>query len=90
MPEKVEKYIAQYTKMVIGGGAANAAIAIARQLGAATLAARIGDDRMGKAVLQMLENEKVDCSLLHKWLLTASDAPISLFETGASDDASTH
>lgn len=65
MPERSEKYIANTAKMVIGGGAANAAIAIARQHGSASLAARIGDDWVGKAVTQILDDENIDCSLLH-------------------------
>ncbi|MFT4727381.1 MAG: sulfofructose kinase [Granulosicoccus sp.] len=65
MPERAEKYVANTAKMIIGGGAANAAIAIARQQGSASLAARIGDDWVGKAIMQTLDGEKIDCSFLH-------------------------
>lgn len=64
MPERAEKYIANDAQMIIGGGAANAAIAIARQEGTVILAARIGDDWVGKAVVQVLNDENIDCSLL--------------------------
>jgi len=64
MPERAEKYIANNATMIIGGGAANAAIAIARQQGTVTLAARIGDDLVGNAILQILRAENVDCSYL--------------------------
>jgi len=64
LPERAEKYVSHAANMIIGGGAANAAIAIARQQGSASLAARIGDDWLGKAIAQVLHDEKVDCSLL--------------------------
>jgi len=64
LPERAEKYVAHAAQMIIGGGAANAAIAIARQQGSACLAARIGDDRVGQAVLSTLRDENIDCSYL--------------------------
>jgi len=64
MPQRAEKYIANDATMVIGGGAANAAIAIARQQGTASLAARIGDDWVGNRIVQILRSENVDCSYL--------------------------
>jgi sulfofructose kinase len=62
LPERAEKYVAATANMITGGGAANAAIAIARQQGSATLAARIGDDWIGEAILQTLLDENIDCS----------------------------
>jgi len=64
LPERAEKYVAHNANMILGGGAANAAVAISRQQGCASLAARIGDDWVGKAIMHVLNNENIDCSLL--------------------------
>jgi len=64
LPEQAEKHQAHDANMIIGGGAANAAIAIARQQGSATLSARVGDDWVGKSVMRKLINENIDCSLV--------------------------
>jgi len=66
MPDRAEKYIANSAQMIIGGGAANASIAIARQQASATLVSRIGDDWIGNAVEKILLDENVDCRLLQK------------------------
>lgn len=66
MPDRAEKYIAKSAQMIIGGGAANAAIAIARQEASATLVARIGDDWIGNMVEKILLDENIDCRLLQK------------------------
>ncbi len=65
MPCRSEKYRANNATMIIGGGAANAAIAIARQQGFASLASRIGDDWVGNAIVRTLHAENIDCSYLH-------------------------
>jgi len=64
MPARSEKYIANTARMIIGGGATNAAIAIARQQGRVSLAARIGDDWLGKEIGQTLHQENIDSTYL--------------------------
>ncbi len=66
LPDRAEKYIATSAQMIIGGGAANAAIAITRQQASAMLLARIGDDWIGNAVEKILKDENIDCCLLQK------------------------
>ena len=48
MPDSAEKYAASGASIIGGGGAANAACAIARLGGDAMLAARIGADMIGQ------------------------------------------
>jgi len=64
MPAKAEKYIAHDTKIVGGGGAANAACAIAKLGGQAMLAARVGTDMIGDLIVEDLQRYSVDCSLV--------------------------
>lgn len=64
MPVKAEKFIARDAQIVGGGGAANAACAIAKLGGNAMLAARVGEDIIGKIIVEELKQNSVDCSLL--------------------------
>lgn len=64
MPASAEKYVAHNARIVGGGGAANAACAIATLGGRAMLAARVGDDMVGHLVAEDLKRSAVDCSLL--------------------------
>ena len=65
MPDRAEKYVATNAQIVGGGGAANAACAIARLGGNAMLAARVGDDMIGNLIIEDLKTYAVDCSLIH-------------------------
>jgi len=62
MPANAEKYIAGNAQIIGGGGAANAACAIAKLGGHALLSARVGDDMIGKLIIKELESQSVDCS----------------------------
>ena len=64
MPVRAEKFIARDAQIVGGGGAANAACAIAKLGGNALLAARVGGDMIGKIIVEELKQNSVDCSLL--------------------------
>ena len=64
MPTRAEKYRAGDAMMVGGGGAANAAVSIARLGGAASLAAPVGKDRIGEMILSDLKAEGVDTALV--------------------------
>jgi len=64
MPTSTEKYSAGNAQIIGGGGAANAACAIAKLGGHALLAARVGDDMIGKLIVEELKVNSVDCSLL--------------------------
>lgn len=66
IPKKPNKYRANACTIVGGGPAATAAVAICRLGGQARLAARIGDDHVGKMIADELKNYGVDCSLLRK------------------------
>ncbi|MDU8942093.1 PfkB family carbohydrate kinase [Ovoidimarina sediminis] len=61
-PRTAEKYVAHDTSIVGGGCAANAAVAVARLGGKAILAADLGDDPVGRLVLEDLAAEGVDIS----------------------------
>lgn len=63
IPRASEKYIA-HAADIVGGGAANAACAIAKLGGHAVLAARVGDDFIGNRILEDLRHHSVDCSLI--------------------------
>jgi len=65
MPDSAEKYAASGASIIGGGGAANAACAIARLGGDAMLAARIGADMIGQLIVEDLEKYSVDCSLIN-------------------------
>jgi sulfofructose kinase len=64
LPTRPEKLRAQDARIVGGGCAANAAVAVARLGGQAMLAARLGDDEIGRMVVAGVEAEGVDCSLV--------------------------
>ncbi len=64
LPERAEKYSAGNAQIIGGGGAANAACAIARLGGHAVLAARVGNDIIGDLIVRDLKSNSVDCSLL--------------------------
>lgn len=66
LPSRGEKYRANDAIMVGGGGAANAAVAIARLGGEASLAARIGTDQIADQILHDLRLEGVDTALVHR------------------------
>ena len=65
LPSTAEKHLASDAKVVGGGPAANAAVAVARLGGQPTLAARMGNDAMAGLVLQELEAEGVATSLVN-------------------------
>jgi sulfofructose kinase len=66
MPQTAEKHRATSYAPVAGGCAATAAVAVARLSGRARLAARLGDDATGAAVVAALEAEGVDCALVDR------------------------
>jgi len=61
MLQVAEKHRAKDLAVTGGGGAANAAVAVARLDGRAALARRIGDDQVGRGLIQELEQYGVDC-----------------------------
>jgi len=65
MPDSAEKYVASNAQIVGGGGAANAACAVARLGGNAMLAARVGNDMIGNLIIEDLNTYAVDCSLVN-------------------------
>jgi len=67
LPRRAEKYRARDAQMVGGGGAANAAVAVARLGGNALLATRLGDDVIADLILADLQREGVDCSLARRF-----------------------
>lgn len=62
MPRRAEKFRARDAAITGGGCAANAAVAVARLGGNASLAARIGADAIGDMIVSGLAVEGVDCS----------------------------
>lgn len=62
LPARAEKYRAEEARIVGGGCAANAAVAVARLGGQALLAAPLGDDAVGRMILEELAAEGVDCA----------------------------
>ena len=67
LPRAAEKYRARDAAISGGGCAANAAVAVARLGGRASLAARIGDDTVGDLIVGGLEAEGVDCSRVRRF-----------------------
>lgn len=63
IPTEAEKYRADSMEIVVGGPAANAAIAIARLGGSAILSTRLGEDEIADAIRNDLEAEGVDCRI---------------------------
>lgn len=66
LPSGPGKYRAGDARIVGGGCAANAAVAIARLGGEALLAGRMGDDEVGTMILAGLEAEGVDTRLVSR------------------------
>ncbi len=66
MPQRAEKYVADDACMAGGGGAANAAVALARLGAQATLLARTADDWFGRNIIDDLQSHRVDCTLLQQ------------------------
>ena len=66
MPRRAEKYRALGAEIIGGGGAANAAVTIARLGGEAILATRLGDDAIADMIVAELHREGVDCSLVRR------------------------
>lgn len=67
MPRLAEKYRAQGAEITGGGGAANAAAAIARLGGHAMLASRLGTDQVAEMIAAGLEADGVDCAMLRRF-----------------------
>ncbi|MEM7614016.1 MAG: PfkB family carbohydrate kinase [Pseudomonadota bacterium] len=65
-PTRPEKYAARGARIVGGGCAGNAAVAIARLGGQARLIARCGQDLMGDLTLEGLAQEGVDLTLVQR------------------------
>jgi sulfofructose kinase len=65
-PSSADKYRAEDAHVVGGGCAANAAVAIARLGGRASLAARIGDDLIGDLIFSGLDAEHIETDLIHR------------------------
>lgn len=65
-PDKAMKYRADGAEILIGGGAANAALAVSRLGGSAHLGARLGDDRIADIFLSLLEPEGVRANLVQR------------------------
>lgn len=68
IPDQAEKYRASEFSAVGGGPASTAAVAIVRLGGAARLAARVGDDLVGRIIRDELEDYGVDCRHLHHFV----------------------
>lgn len=65
-PTLAEKYIASDAQVVGGGCAANAAVAVARLGGDATLAARLGGDPLAGLIISDLVEEGVNTDLIRR------------------------
>ncbi len=76
LPTAAIKYRARQLSLVGGGHAATAAVAIARLGGKAHLLARIGDDTIGRLVVDDLQADGVDTGLVsvHPGCLTSTSA----------------
>ena len=81
IPTQAEKYRADSMDIVVGGPAANAAIAIARLGGRAILSTRLGEDGVADAIRGSLESEGVDCRIRH-----AGRSPISAVAVDAAGE----
>ena len=83
MPSEARKHQASSFEVVGGGAAANAAVAIARLGGDATLAARVGADSVGSSIVAALEKEGVDCARVKAFEDAASSvSAVFVDETG--------
>ncbi|MEO9873597.1 MAG: PfkB family carbohydrate kinase [Anderseniella sp.] len=65
MPRKAEKYRAVNAHICGGGNAANSAVAASRLGANAMLAARVGDDFVGRFILDELAGHEVDTTLVN-------------------------
>lgn len=65
-PTTADKYRADEARVVGGGCAANAAVAITRLGGRASLAARLSDDLIGDLIISGLDAEQVETDLIHR------------------------
>lgn len=72
IPGRAEKFRANRFEAVGGGPAATAAVAITRLGGEASLAARLGDDRVADFIVAELEGYGVDCRLVRRFAGCAS------------------
>jgi len=72
IPREPLKFRARDFKVVGGGNAATAAVAIARLGGRAHLIARLGDDLIGDAIVRELDGYGVASSLVHRFPSCAS------------------
>ena len=101
IPSHAEKYRAESLETVVGGPAANAAIAVARLGGRAHLVSRLGEDAIADTVQAGLEAEGVACRIRRRGRSPVSAAMIDAAgerqvvnfpgealdeETGALDD----
>ncbi len=66
MPQMPTKYRATDASIVAGGGATNAAIAIAALGGDVSLAARLGHDEIADLIMQKLNKAGVSTDMLHR------------------------
>ncbi len=83
MPTTPTKHQANGLSIVGGGPAANAAVTIARLGGKALLASRVGMDDVGSSIINDLENEHVDCSLVRQYEgVQSSVSAVMVDETG--------
>ena len=76
IPSRAEKYRAQSLETVVGGPAANAAIAVARLGGRAVLVTRLGEDAIADTVRAGLEAEGVACRIRRRGRSPVSAAAI--------------
>ncbi len=65
MPNSPTKHRAEAAEAIVGGGASNAAIAIARLGAQAALAGRLGDDALADLILADLAAQGVETELFH-------------------------
>jgi len=84
MPVRPEKYGSDALTVVGGGLAANAAVAVARLGGEATLLARLGDDATGRDIVEGLVAFGVDCSLVRR--LPGIKSPLSAIFVDAAGE----
>ena len=76
IPSRAEKYRAHSLETVVGGPAANAAIAIARLGARAVLVTRLGEDAIADSVRSTLEAEGVECRIRRRGRSAVSAAVI--------------
>jgi len=65
-PNEAIKYLTHDMQVSLGGCAANAAFAIARLGGEASLAARVGDDQVAEQIIEIMNSAGVDASLVNR------------------------